>query len=76
MNLTKWPFDIPSQVLNALEERMINCECVDNIRIARSGDSDSIQQYELQRAHGCCGYVDEEIHVDGLLWFYGFNHGH
>jgi hypothetical protein len=51
-------------------------ECVDNLRVARADDAESVALYETQREHGCCGSHDEVVTVDGAEWWIGFNYGH
>ncbi len=50
--------------------------CADNFRFGAKGDAASVAKYELKRAYGCCGFMDEEITVDGAVYLFGCNHGH
>ena len=61
-----------------LGKRMKNCECIDNLRFADKADLEQVVEYERQRDHGCCGFVDMEIkhHSSGRTFILGFNHGH
>jgi len=50
--------------------------CRDNERVALVGDAEAEDQYDRQFDGGCCGFVDEEIEVNGRRYRVGFNEGH
>jgi hypothetical protein len=51
-------------------------ECVDNIRVAYAGDSDSLLKYVDQMDRGCCGSYDVRADIAGRMGFVGCNYGH
>lgn len=48
----------------------------DNWRAARLNDPVAMQEYELQVRKGCCGFIDEEVLINGEIWTIGCNFGH
>lgn len=62
----------------AFWDRAGDYECVDNTRLARSGDPAEVCAYEAAREGGCCGSEDVELGPSprGHVYLYGFNHGH
>jgi hypothetical protein len=52
-------------------------ECMDNYRWAEVGDAFAEEDYEGQKASGCCGSHDTVITgPDGSRFRVGFNYGH
>lgn len=51
-------------------------ECRDNLRMARTSNADEVNQYYDQQNHGCCGFCDKELEVEGETILVGYNYGH
>jgi len=51
-------------------------DCVDNLRWARKDNAPDRRRYRKAKARGCCGFHDDQITIDGKVYFYGFNYGH
>lgn len=57
-----------------IEERGL--EYADNFRVALAADAWQKTAYEFVRRTGCCGYLEEEVVIDGELFWIGCNYGH
>lgn len=72
------PFeDYPEDVHDFLNKNAVDCDCVDNKRIARVEDVDEMRRYVHAQSCGCCGFAD--LHYkgkDGIDYLVGFNYGH
>lgn len=75
-----WRNGLPDTTVTSIESwfdsRPESDDCTDGHRVARVGDSEAEKTYEEVRANGCCGFVDETLVVDGVLYLVGFNYGH
>lgn len=51
---------------------------VDNERLARMDDAVSLNAFDLAEKNGCCGSVSVKFgrSPTGVVYMYGFNHGH
>jgi len=69
-------------IANRLARMVKQCNdgCMDNERIARSDEPDTVARYEEARKRGCCGSIDERFTYtrDGVTFevLIGFNYGH
>jgi hypothetical protein len=50
--------------------------CTDNYRFAYLDDTKAVQDYEIQKEDGCCGFFDKSIIVGGREAYIGCNYGH
>jgi hypothetical protein len=50
--------------------------CVDNYRFAYDDDSEAVMKYKESQNHGCCGFYDQEIKINGRPAMIGCNYGH
>ena len=50
--------------------------CVDNTRFAWVDDPAAVTEYRDNQNHGCCGFFDAEIVIDGRKAIIGCNYGH
>ena len=53
-------------------------DCVDNVRLARVGDTNDEEQYDESKREGCCGFEDVTFGPSpgGHTYNFGFNYGH
>lgn len=55
-------------------------EYTDNLRIAKAGNKDEVEQYKKQVKSECCGQYDTmliiEVNNDTEIILFGFNYGH
>lgn len=58
--------------------KAVDDPCIDNIRFARYGDCDDMEEYFVKRANGCCGFYDgvHKYPGDGKKYLVGCNYGH
>ena len=57
-------------------EQEVDDSCVDNYRLAFEGDEEAEGKYMHAQSHGCCGYFDSVVRIDGKLAKIGCNYGH
>lgn len=67
-------FSNKAEVMAWLYDR--NYEYMDNVRYSVLSDAASYTQYEIQKANGCCRFVDQLIIVGQELAMIGCNYGH
>ena len=58
--------------------RRIKDKCVDNYRVCQVIDGKTTIDYQMKRAHGCCGSLDTTVTnpKTGNVFAIGFNYGH
>ena len=75
----KYGEEVGTWVYETLEYMIseIDDSCVDNERYCDL-DEDDRTEYDSAVAHGCCGFVDEDIRcpINGHMFKLGFNYGH
>lgn len=70
-----FPFFIISWAYEMINQR--DLDCVDNIRIAKIGNSSQKRRYRKQQKSGCCGFMDVIREApDGQRYMVGCNYGH
>lgn len=74
--LEKFLLNEVPQLKTEIERLKETHEYADNIRFCDTSYADDVQYYEECKARGCCGYVDEQLVVDGRVYLYGCNYGH
>lgn len=77
-----WDQVLPREIVRWAEQALtrleMDCDFVDNRRVALRGNTGQVRRYKAQRARGCCGFHDSEevCPVDGKTYLLGFNFGH
>jgi len=73
-----WPEALQAATRKHLESLDLECryEFADNFRFARQDNADEIRTYQNAYDHGCCGFYDTDLTVDGQTILIGFNYGH
>lgn len=70
-------FKTKQEALNwMLQEEMIHGNCIDNSRFAFTDDDNEMRIYQEQVDHGCCGFYENTVIVDGRWARIGCNYGH
>lgn len=71
------PRDIVSWAWRTLNDHATGCNCVDNTRVARIGNTAQMRRYRRALKYGCCGFADfEKTAPDGRRYRLGYNFGH
>lgn len=68
--------NLPEQLIQMLIEMIALNEYVDNVRVARINDPESVRRYDEAFERGCCGSIDREIIINSVTYKYGCNFGH
>lgn len=76
-----WYDVLPSEVRKwadaELQRVMKDCDCVDNSRVARIGNTGQMRRFRKAKANGCCGCAEwEAVGPYGKRYLLGFNYGH
>lgn len=69
---------VQKKLLELLEE-VIDTEHLDyadNYRFAIKNSSESLAGYDKAQRSGCCGFFDQEVEINGMIYLYGCNFGH
>lgn len=67
-------FESKEDAISWMEEQVD--DNIDNYRFAFLDNQKEIDEYEDVKGHGCCGFFDEEIIVNGRNAIIGCNFGH
>ena len=75
-----WERDLPKETVDwawkVIKELGPDDSCQDNYRVAIKSKRNQRHRYNKLKAHGCCGYWDEEFVYQGETYMIGLNYGH
>lgn len=67
---------VGGKLIAAIEREMRGKDFCDNVRFADVSKALEEIEYNIQKAHGCCGFEDKVIRLCGMVIRFGFNYGH
>lgn len=68
-------FDTEQDAFDWMHEK-VNDGCIDNNRLAYTDDEDAVILYDKATDHGCCGFFDTLVIINGRDAMIGCNFGH
>jgi hypothetical protein len=68
-------YGCPDEITELVAQMIATHDCVDNLRVARVDNDQSVQRYALLADNGSGAELDFRETVGGVMWMYGCNYG-